>query len=417
MSWQKRRVKGSTVVKIMHVVSGGRIPQKFEEAGLSGLARVPLEIGIRQVQQGHEVVVAVLGSRVTWTARWQGVRIDGVRGVGGLKGPWPDHVSLLRLVHRVRPDLVHSHGYAYLRGIDAPRKVIHYHSNPLVTVAGRARSRVQRDMRVAARHADVRIAVSQFVADPLRELVPDRPVHVLSNGVDAKLYFPADRERQRRRGQLGVPDSAIAFLYVGAIVPEKGLSKLVDAFISVAPCDDRLVLLIAGGTKLWSGRNGKLDETYQQRIEGRIRHVGLSPRVRWLGVVSADEMPAVYRAADALVSLSPIEGFPMNVLEGMATGLPVVISSLGGSPEAVGQAGVKVDPDNLTEVVKALVTMTDPLFRAQYGRMSLARSKELSWEKTVQTLDVIYEDTLRSIGQSTNVFGTGEFFSQRKRMW
>ena len=114
-------------------------------------------------------------------------------------------------------------------------------------------------------------------------------------------------------------------LTVATLEPRKNLSTLVEGYRLL---DAELALAVAGG-KGW-GEQPELDV----------------PGVERLDYVAHTELPAWYRGAAVFVYPSRFEGFGMPVVEAMASGVPVVVSSHPSLDEACGDAAVRVDPES-----------------------------------------------------------------------
>jgi glycosyltransferase involved in cell wall biosynthesis len=159
------------------------------------------------------------------------------------------------------------------------------------------------------------------------------------------------------------------FLYVGGADPHKNLGGLLEAFrrfCEAGPGDHELVLAGRGTAALPA-----------------------EPRVRRLGFVGDDELPAVYRGARAFVSLSRHEGFALPLIEAMACGAPVVAAGTTAIPETVAGAGVLVDPDDPAQAARDLVRLArEPALRHELRERGLARAAGFRWERTAAaTLD------------------------------
>src|SRR5512139_2534910 len=153
---------------------------------------------------------------------------------------------------------------------------------------------------VFLRTADAVVALNPRVHQWLAGLTPyPERLHFVPNGVDTDRFRPAtDAERQLARQQLGVVSARPVALFVGRFVQKKRIDLLLDA------ADGSFELLLCGPGELPAGpRPAAL------HVVGNVDH---------------DRMPEVYRAADAFVIPSHGEGFPVAVMEGMASGLPVV---------------------------------------------------------------------------------------------
>jgi glycosyltransferase involved in cell wall biosynthesis len=121
----------------------------------------------------------------------------------------------------------------------------------------------------------------------------------------------------------------------------------------------------------------------QGRVEGRVR---LHGRV--------DNAAEKYREAQFAVLASHEEGLPNAVLEAMASGLPVIATSVGGTPELIahGETGLLVPPRAPLELARAIETIiNDPSLRVELGRRARRRIEErFSWDKCVREHEDLY---------------------------
>ena len=161
---------------------------------------------------------------------------------------------------------------------------------------------------------------SRFLEErALRAGVPIRRSRVIRWGVDPG-KFRAPQAWGPCRGRL---------LYVGQIAPHKGVHTALEALarLPVRPGQDAPVLSIAGGSVL---------PAYEAEIRDMVPRLGLDGRVRFLGNVPRDGLPAVYADHDILLFPSTWEEpFSITLLEAMACGLAVVTTLTGGTPELV----------------------------------------------------------------------------------
>ncbi len=179
--------------------------------------------------------------------------------------------------------------------------------------------------------------------------------------------------------RLGVDRPYIYFL--STIQPRKNLIRLVEAFEALD--DDDLLLVIAGGTGWLSGT-----------IEERINNSPVARRIRRLGYVSDDDVPALYNGAQVFALPSLYEGFGMGVLEAMACGCPVVTSNVSSLPEIAGSAATLVDPTSVTSIRDGLLQAMAPAQRDRLITMGLERANGFNWTRTAtETLGVIQKAT------------------------
>jgi glycosyltransferase involved in cell wall biosynthesis len=172
-------------------------------------------------------------------------------------------------------------------------------------------------MRLLHRGVDRFVALSQELERELRAAgAPADRIVRIHNGVDAGHFRPAEPTARRTlRARLGLEGRPVA-LYVGRLVPHKGLETLLEAWRSVLREHASALLLIVG--------EGPLAATLEARAGPNVRFAGLAP----------DPLP-YFQAADCFALPSLGEGMPSVLLEAMAVGLPCVATSVGGVPEVL----------------------------------------------------------------------------------
>jgi glycosyltransferase involved in cell wall biosynthesis len=173
---------------------------------------------------------------------------------------------------------------------------------------------------------------------------------VIHNGVEL--------ERPRRPpGPAGAP---VTLVSVGRLRPPKDFTTLVRAVAALDPGSARL--RIAG------------DGPDRTAVATEVARLGLDGVVELLG--TRGDVDELLAGADLFVLSSDSEGFPMSVLEAMATGLPVVASAVGGVPELVrdGETGVLVPPRDSAALAGAIRRLVaDPALRDQLGEAGRRR--------------------------------------------
>jgi glycosyltransferase involved in cell wall biosynthesis len=112
-------------------------------------------------------------------------------------------------------------------------------------------------------------------------------------------------------------------------------------------------------------------------------------RLRMLGFVPHDDLPALYSGADALIYPSLLEGFGLPVLEAMRCGTPVLTSSTSSLPEVAGAAALFVDPSSVEEIASGMQQLVrDSALRAELVRRGLQQAAQFTFNRTA-------EETLR----------------------
>jgi glycosyltransferase involved in cell wall biosynthesis len=326
----------------------------------------------RLVAEQHDVMVI---SPVAWTvelaARHRGQRLpperrakfDGVpidyprywftpkvlRGWYGRFFRWSVRDAFQRALADFRPELVYA-PWAYPDGWAAVQ-LGHRAGLPVVLkVVGSdvlllsKYPRRERGTLEALRQADAVIAVSRDLAERLTDYgIDPRKVHVVYDGVDPTLFHPGPRAEARSR--IDLPGNEPLLLFVGNLVPVKGLDILIEACGRLADRGAAFTCLLVGQGPL------------QPQIERQARRRGLEGRVRFMGSVPNDRLPDWYRAASVVVLSSHSEGVPNVLLEAAACGTPFVASRVGGIPEIAHLGPSRLvppgDPGLLAEAVAA----------------------------------------------------------------
>lgn len=217
----------------------------------------------------------------------------------------------------------------------------------------------------AAESAAGVVAVSRALKDRLVGLgVPEAKVVVLRNGVDLARFAPTDRQVTRNR--LGITKSA--WLSVGHLTELKGHHLAIDALQIVHD----VKLLVIGEGPLASG------------LRRQAAQLGVSERVKFLGHVDHDQLPAYYSAADALVLPSRSEGMPNVLLEAMACGTPVIATAVGGIPEIIcrPEAGELMDERSAAAVARAWGVLQRRWADGRTGEPTRAYAQRFSWSET-----------------------------------
>ncbi len=218
--------------------------------------------------------------------------------------------------------------------------------------------------------------VKTFKVDPQR-------ISVVPEAVDTNnFYCRGVREVAQVKKELGITKPYL--LFVGTIQPRKNLEKLIEAFSQLQ--DKNLELILAG-------RPGWLYED----IYAAPKKFNVAGRVKFLGYVNEDQLPALYSGAEAFVFPSLYEGFGLPLLEAMATGTPVITSKTSCMPETTGGNAILVNPNKTREITQAMAkVLTDKLLRAELTAAGLRWAKQFTWEetakKTIAGFEKVYKE-------------------------
>lgn len=206
----------------------------------------------------------------------------------------------------------------------------------------------------ALRYAmDYFVAVSQEGVDMLVDHgIPKDKIAHIPNGVDMDLFYPATlAEKEHARRRLGLPLAKSIVIYVGRLVPVKGVDILLNAWSRLSPTHRNQALLLIVGV---GQEEGKLLRFAQER--------GLQESVLFVG--RQERVLDCFHAADLFVLPSRCEGLSNALLEAMACGLPVICSAVGGALDLIqpGKAGrlfAKEDDIGLAQALAGMLEASD----------------------------------------------------------
>ena len=194
-------------------------------------------------------------------------------------------------------------------------------------------------------------------------------------GVDGETFRPVNR--RGARDALGLPDVPTV-VYVGRLVPRKGVDTLIRAF-ALLPDTLGATLVIVGGEP------GPGPSPEAVRLSALAGSLGISEGVTFVGSRPQEELRRFYGAADVAVSVPHYEPFGMTPLEAMACATPVVGSRVGGIKWSVadGETGRLVPPRDPEALAQSLTSLlSDEPLRERMGRAARRRVEELfTWER------------------------------------
>lgn len=265
----------------------------------------------------------------------------------------------------------------------------------------------ERKVQAELAAADAVIAVSDHIGKLFHTTFPHYhgPVATAYNGVDFDSFSPAPTGSARDEGDLNI-------LFVGRVSPEKGIHTLIEAFARVAAAEPRARLQIVGGRStlrpdfivnisadplvraLDRFYGGPECDDYQPYLDALVRKLNLSDKVRFVGKVAHKELPNWYRASKVVVNPSLSESFGISIVEGMACGIPVVGTTVGGMLETIvdGETGLLVEPERPDLLADAVVSVLGDDRRATtmgtHGRNRAVRN--FSWRARADRLVSVY---------------------------
>lgn len=225
-----------------------------------------------------------------------------------------------------------AHGFHFYEGAPKINWMIYY---PIEKFFSR-----KTDTLITITEEDYRLAKVKFHC---------RVEHIHGVGVDEKRYFPVDEaEKKRLRREMGYGEDQKLILCVGELLPNKNQKMAIRAMKKIVEQYSDALLLIAG--------NGPEKEN----LENEIKACGVEKNVKLLGYVT--NLQDYQHIVDVLVSCSYREGLPLNIVEAMLSGTPVVASVNRGHKELIrdGETGFLFRPDDIYSMAgKVLELLAD----------------------------------------------------------
>ena len=294
-------------------------------------------------------------------------------------------------------DLIHSHywlsgwvGRSLQRWWDIPH-ITMFHTLGAVKNAIRVGT-VEPELRINSEGALVRDC-HRIIAPTERERrylihyygAPSGAISVIPCGVNLSLFRCV--ERKIARSKLGFDGSRI-ILFVGRIIPLKGIDKLLVAMTYLEK-RERLKLVVIGG-------DGHCYHELE-RLKVLSRSLGIHKSISFLGLVEHEKLPYFYSAADLCVFPSYYESFGMAALESLACGTPVVATKVGGMENVIrqGETGYVVRdnaPHRLADKIALLLSMSKarPIREIQHSVI------KFDWSNIAEAIVGEYRAVLRS---------------------
>jgi glycosyltransferase involved in cell wall biosynthesis len=237
-----------------------------------------------------------------------------------------------------------------------------------------------------ARRAAKVITVSSSARDDIVRLLglPPERIAVIPEAAGAQ-FRPASKTEQQRVGEkYGIARPYV--LYIGTLEPRKNLVRLIKAWAELrrtGVINQQLVIVGAAG---W-----QYEPIYRAAQES-----GCPEEIIFTGYVPGEDLPGLYSGADLFAFPSLYEGFGLPVIEAMACGAPVLISTTPALLEVAGQAALAVEADSIAAIKGGLERLLcDERLREQLRVAGFKRAADFSWQRTAQCTLAVYHEALK----------------------
>ncbi len=400
-------------MRILHVVTA------FPRAPGDIIAPWLIELLRRQRAAGHEVEVFAPAYRGGGNSEFEGIPVHRFRY---FPGRWEDLThdqgTVDRVGHSIRYklmapfyvlagmraawrlargrefEIVHVHwpvphalfGWAARRGSGGrTRLVTLWYGIELRWVKSRL-PWLRRFLKWALGTSDEVVAISSYTGREIAELV-HVPVRVIPYGLGFAESLPSASTGLSRPA-----DGTFLILYVGNLIPRKGVRYLIDALHRLPPTIPAKLLILGEGSD-------------RAKLEAQVRELGLDGRVTMPGRVPEPDLHRAFHNAKVLVLPSIVdqrgdtEGLGVVLLEALSYRVPVIGSAIGGITDIIvdGETGLLVPPEDPTAIAKAIERIaTDPAFAKRLAETGSRRVRErFGWDAIIAAWQECYAAALR----------------------
>jgi glycosyltransferase involved in cell wall biosynthesis len=351
-----------------------------------GTERLVIELS-RGLHRTHAMIVCCLDERGAWAQELEHEGVPVVT-IGRRPGFRPDvGKRIAQLAAAQQIDLLHCHHYSPFIYGSMSRW---WRSRPVIfTEHGRTSDAPASRKRRLANQLFGRIperifAVSRDLkAHMVREGFDASRIDVIYNGIEPGRA--ADEvSRARARAFLGSGPGELLIGAVGRLDPVKDLGTLLEALTHLGS-------RFAAARVVFIG-----DGAAREQLERRASELNVTSRVTFLGY--RQDIRTLLPGLDVYANTSVFEGVSLTILEAMATGLPVVATRVGGTPEVVvdGESGLLVparDPRALANALDAV--LSDNALRRRLGGGARARvEQQFSLARMISDYASVYEETV-----------------------
>lgn len=193
---------------------------------------------------------------------------------------------------------------------------------------------------------------------------PQQKFLEIFNGIDTTFYQPNKRTLEDKKREFRI-------LLASRLTRRKGFNYAIDAFARLVKKYPQIKIQIAGG-----------EGNAMAELKEQVRKLKLVDKINFSGLYTKEESPAIYNWADVFVMPSLNEGMSNNLLEALASGLPVLMTPTGGAEELVidGKNGYLIKMKDVDSIVEKISLLIDNLQKCEiFGAKSREIAENMSW--------------------------------------
>ncbi len=359
---------------------------------------------VDQVHEHADMVTLISGQdfgpegSLLQTARDQGVEVEIIPQLQRNLHPWREWSSyrtLLKLLRRIQPDLIHTHSSkAGILGRAAAAKL----SIPVVhTVHGAAFHHGQGKFawhlyRAAERWAGKKTDRFISVCDAMTQQYLDAGIgqpddyHTIYSGMNVEPFLKPPRCREEMRYELGFGPDDVVVAKIARLFHLKGHEFILRAARGIVVKNPNVRFLFVG------------DGILRDQFERQIAAERLTDHFRFTGLIPPTEIPSLIHASDIVAHTSLWEGLARVLPQGLISGRPVVSYDIDGAREVVipGETGFLLEPESIEPLQTAILKLAaDTELRTRLGSTGRARfTRQFRHQNATKQIRVVYEDIL-----------------------
>lgn len=220
------------------------------------------------------------------------------------------------------------------------------------------------------------ITNSKGLTELAKKTSPEQKFNVIFNGVDTNFYQSSKRTMKDREKEFVV-------LCASRLSKRKGIKYAVSGFAKIVGRYPQLKMVIAGG-----------EGNAMEELKNQVSNLGLNNRIKFFGYYTKDQSPEIYNSADVFVMPSLNEGMSNNLLEALASGMPVLMTPVGGAEELVtdGENGFLIETENSDVIADKLEYLIENLDKVdEMGKASRELAEQMSWRVVADDYISFYE--------------------------
>lgn len=232
---------------------------------------------------------------------------------------------------------------------------------------------------IIAQNAAHILTVSEFSKKEIIELysIPSQKISITYNGVSPEFTPATESEISTTRAKIS--NGKPYFLFVGTLHERKNIRGVFKSYAMYRNQGGKWPLVVVGNPLFGDAAQTYMGANYLYKDD-----------ILFTGRVQKSELIKIYSAAACLFFIPFYEGFGIPVIEAMASGVPVISSSVTSLPEVCGNAALLVPPDDYTEIAQLLFEIeSNADLRAELKKRGIERAKQFDWKNEMEKLEKI----------------------------